>query len=283
MEAQNELPWITNPFRLWSLEDMRRVFADLYLAIGQAIANTEVAFAAHVMDSGRLESLRGLLVSLKRHCEEVGLNVSPSLLGDAVINLPQSDREFKIYVSAVMTEIGTQLFLHVPYERAKYYNQDVHFFKNKIQNKIELIKAFPQATEELNSAGNCYALGESTACVFHSMRAAEIGLRAFALYPFLAITFDKPIEQAGWATIIRKLEEAIKEKVEKQEKTPERDKELRFCSEAAAQFRYFNLGWRVFSAHARQTYDEEAALKIMEAVTAFLESLVPKISEPDAI
>ncbi len=273
MEGQNELPWITNPFRLWSLEDMRRVFADLYLVIGQALANIEAAFKRGAIDSSMFDSLREIITKLKKNCEEVGLRVSPQLLADAIKNLPQNDREFAVLINAVIKEIGSELFFHIPYHRAIYYNRYEIILRNKA------FRSFPTTIDEIINAGNCYATGQYTGCVFHSMRAAEIGLRVFGLYPFLNITFNNPIEQVGWAEIIKKIEAAVKAKVE-EPKTLERDEELRFCSEAAAQFRYFNLGWRVFSAHARQTYGEDSALKIMEAVTAFLEALSVKVSEP---
>src|SRR3989337_1503269 len=39
--------------------------------------------------------------------------------------------------------------------------------------------AFPSANSDLKSAGNCLAVGCDTAAVFHLMRVAELGLRAF--------------------------------------------------------------------------------------------------------
>ena len=270
MQDRN-LPWIENPFKLWSLIDVLKVSAALYLVLGEIKEKIAKSFETQRTDT---DLLTKNLEVLRQQCDELGLAASSSLLTRAIKNTPKTSRELDIYFDALIEEMNTHLFFHIPTDRAKYYDQDSRW----INSKRQFLMSFPEATYELNRAGDCYAFGEYTACVFHSMRAAEIGLRTFALYPFLEIVLDEPIDQMGWAKIIRKIEKAIELKVQTP-KTQERDEELRYCSEAAAQFRYFNLGWRVFSAHARQIYEESKALRIMEAVIAFLESLAVKVKE----
>lgn len=120
-------------------------------------------------------------------------------------------------------------------------------------------------------------MGESTACVFHSMRAAEIALRALAEH--LNVTFPYPIDLADWHKLITNIESVIK-KVEQQKKSGKKDKELKLCSAAASQFRYFKEAYRKHVSHARETYDEGGALSVMEGTTEFLKSLMGEISEP---
>jgi hypothetical protein len=59
---------------------------------------------------------------------------------------------------------------------------------------------FCSAAAELVAAGNSFASELYTACVFHSMRAAEIGVRAFATA--LGVTFKFDIEYAEWGKIV---------------------------------------------------------------------------------
>lgn len=248
---------------------MLEVSAYTYLLLGGIKEKIIKRFDDGTADA---EMVSANLKVLKNHCDELGLTSSSNLLTRAIVNLPQTAREFEIYFSAISSEIDSHLFFHVPSNRAKYYNQ----YASWLKNNLEWLTALPEPALELDRAGNCYAFGEYTACVFHSMRAAEIGLRTFAA--FLEIPLDEPVDQMPWGKIVGKIEKAIEEKSQTR-KSPERDEELRYCSQAAAQFRYFNLGWRVFVAHAKEIYDEDQAVKIMTAVTEFLQVL-PLKGEP---
>jgi hypothetical protein len=44
----------------------------------------------------------------------------------------------------------------------------------------DALRAFPSIAAEVEDGVDCYALGHNTACVFHMVRVAEIGLRAIA-------------------------------------------------------------------------------------------------------
>jgi hypothetical protein len=57
----------------------------------------------------------------------------------------------------------------------------------------------------------------------------------------------------------------------------------KFYSEAATQFRYFKDGWRVRVARARATYEEAAALKILDHTKDFFEDLAPKLFEKGSL
>jgi hypothetical protein len=159
------------------------------------------------------------------------------------------------------------MFLFVPSHRIKFYDW-------QLAEKIS--GSFPAAANELARAGKCYSKGEPTACVFHSMRAAEMGLRAFAQY--LKITFPYSIDVADWKNIIDKIETEIKSK-QQLPKGMDKSEELKFCSDAGAQFRYFKDAYRIFVAHARASYDEEQALSIMQRTGEFIVGLSTKLAE----
>jgi hypothetical protein len=92
------------------------------------------------------------------------------------------------------------------------------------------------------------------------------------------VIFPFEINLAEWNALIKEIEK----KIETQQQLPRstaRDEELKFCSEAASQFRHFKNGYRIFVAHARESYDEEPALSIMERTKEFLEGLSIKLSE----
>jgi hypothetical protein len=70
---------------------------------------------------------------------------------------------------ALMKDFGDYQFFYLPTENAKYFRQG---------NLFGVKDEFPEANKEIILAGNCYATGNYTACVFHLMRAVEIGAKA---------------------------------------------------------------------------------------------------------
>jgi hypothetical protein len=129
-------------------------------------------------------------------------------------------------------------------------------------------------------AGNSLAVGLYTACVFHSMRAAEIGVRALAIP--LKVSFpDKPIELAEWQNILDQADSKIVA-MKALPRGTRKDEETNFYSQAAVQFRYFKDGWRVRVAHARETYEEAPALKVFNHTLEFFETLATRLREPNA-
>jgi hypothetical protein len=257
-----------NPFCLWSLMDLLRVYAEEYIEIGEHIS-TLMDWLGSPMNDEAKGLFKDLLIQLKDHCVTLNLVVSSELLIKAIADLPQGERELTILIDAVKAEIKSKMFLFIPSQRAKYYDWSL---------PLELQVYSYNSSKELLRAGKCYAKGEFTACVFHSMRAAEIGLRSLATH--LNVTFPFPIDLADWHNLIDSIGCVIK-KAGQQPKSATKDKELKFCSAAASQFRYFKEAYRKHVSHARETYNEEEALSIMERTAEFIKGLSGKISEPE--
>lgn len=126
-------------------------------------------------------------------------------------------------------------------------------------------------------AANCLAAGFNTASVFHSMRAAEIGVRT--LGTDLKIVLPKPIELSDWQEILNAMVAPIKAIENSPRSTPNREEDLQFYSEAAAQFRFFKSAWRVQVAHARETYEENEAIKVFDHTLNFFLTLAKRLNE----
>jgi hypothetical protein len=109
------------------------------------------------------------------------------------------------------------------------------------------------------------------------MRAAEIGVRALGTE--LGVTFSFGIELAEWHNIPDQVESKIRD-LKNLPRSPQKDADLEFYSQAAAQFRYFKDGWRVRVAHARATYDEEQAREVVDHVRSFFETIAKRLKEP---
>ena len=217
------------------------------------------------------QQVKDAVIALSDLCKKIGLPTSLELLKDRENDPPQTAREWEVLVAAVRAELKAKLFLFVPSHRAKYH---------ELTLQSTVTAAFPAASKELVAAGNSLAVGLYTAAVFHSMRAAEIGVRVLA--GTLGVTFpDKPLELAEWQNILDQADSKIVAMKELPRGT-HKDEELNFYSQAAVQFRYFKDAWRVRVAHARETYEEGPAIRVFNHTMEFFETLATRLKEPDA-
>jgi HEPN domain-containing protein len=272
-------PWTENPFKLWSLMEILQVYAEAFIALGRLFEQHLISLKFNqclpeIEVSKGAEDLIRVLKMTSAHCAKLNLPISEALWSKAIQNPPQSHRELELLIDAVNAEIKSQLFFFIPSYRAKYY--DWKLIKKLESSVFPGINLFPDTSKELIRASKCYTKGEYTACVFHSMRAAEIGLRALATH--LEVEFPYSITLVEWQNIIEKIEKLIKAKAQLP-KGEAKDEELKFYSEAASQFRYLKDAYRIFVAHARASYDEEEALSIMQRVGEFIVSLATKLKE----
>jgi hypothetical protein len=181
------------PGTLRSLWDMVTVSAEKYVNLGHWLEGVRMSFMFYDADStsqdneGRVLELRNSLKELIKACEELGLSRAQDLVSHAYDDLPQSRREWELLLRAVMADIRKTVFLFIPEHLAKYYDMT---FPGSVT------AAFPMASKELIWAGNTLACGQYTASVFHSMRAAEIGVRVFGKE--LTVTWSFLISQSNW-------------------------------------------------------------------------------------
>jgi alpha-D-ribose 1-methylphosphonate 5-triphosphate synthase subunit PhnG len=274
------LPWERHPHRLWSLWDMIKIDAVAYINLGERLADANVTFELDdyvqkdkhgqvtLTDKGKA-ALADDLDALLKICEQLSLPVSKALISKRLGDPPHNERELGVLIDAVKTELDKQLFTFIPSHLTKYYECD-----DLVGDAAK--KAFPTASAEIREAGTALAAGLHTATVFHSMRAVEIGLQKMAAE--LGVTFNYPIELAEWGKIVGELEPKINA-FKAGERSPEKDANLKFYSEAAAQFRHFNNAWRVRVSHARASYKEQQAIEVIEHARSFFETLAERLKE----
>jgi hypothetical protein len=166
----------------------------------------------------------------------------------------------------LQSEIGNILFAAIPRERIEYC-------KPEWLKDTPIPDKFPTSLKELIRAGHCYALGEPTACVFHSMRAFEPALNA------LADNFAISYAQENWHNIIQQVEAAIRN-LGNQPKSQQKMEDEKFFGNAASALYFVKNAWRNHVAHGRDSYSDDEAFKIMQHTVQFIESLCPRISEP---
>jgi hypothetical protein len=141
----------------------------------------------------------------------------------------------------------------------------------------DVFENFKSARKNIKDAGNCFALGLYTACVFHLMRVAEHGLRALAYDRRIKVPRG-PIELATWDDIIKELEK-VESAIQGYPKTLAREAQFEFYHGAMMEFKRFKNLFRNRVMHAREDYDAHDAKGAFDHVKEFMVILAGKISE----
>lgn len=179
--------------------------------------------------------------------------------GHYKFSVEDSDR-IKAHAGQILARMGDEfrarVVLVVPPSKAAYYDPQLPDFAPDVLAK------FANHTSDMFEAGNCFALGRNTACVFHLMRLTEAGVQAFGTK--LGVTIAGELE---WQKILDRLNPIIRAMNHRDPLT---------IQYAAIQSHLYNVkvAWRNAVMHPKETYDESEARDIFNHVRAFLAELV---------
>lgn len=136
----------------------------------------------------------------------------------------------------------------------------------------EIWTKFPSSKEDSERAVDCYVLGQDTACVFHSMRVVEMGLRELAKNLQVKLTHKgkkQPIEFADWGTIINVAKTKISQ-VNALGPGPKRQAKLDFYADATDHCLFMKDIWRNTVSHARKAYNDSESLRALTRAHDFM-------------
>jgi len=120
--------------------------------------------------------VKNVLEKIRRLCIRSGLNnaIGPelkrfrtALKSEAFEQIAQRCDHLR---NRVLDELVNEFYFQVDRQEVQFYGQTELFGE-------AVAKKFKQAAAEIGNAGNCLALQQPTACVFHLMRAMEIAVR----------------------------------------------------------------------------------------------------------
>jgi hypothetical protein len=172
---------------------------------------------------------------------------------------------------AIETELKEHLYYQYPKQRGEK-------LRNWDQEWLNSLASFPEIKIDVFSAVDCYALQHHTASVFHSMRVAEIGLRALAFERQVRLPKNKPLEWGTWQDILKGLDKEIAVIAQKPAGA-KKDTALAFYSGAHADLNGFKDEYRNLVMHVRSNYDEHQALRALTYVHGFMERIAVKIDQ----
>jgi hypothetical protein len=164
-------------------------------------------------------------------------------------------------------EASQQIFLKIDKDKTVFYRPTT------VLSELTRM-TFPDAESDLREAATSYAVGLNTASVFYSMRSLEKPIHALAKK--LRVKLSKHIDLATWGEIHTSIKTKT-DRMRNKRHTKARDKQLKFYSDAGAEFGFLKDSWRNYVSHARETYNPLQALQAFQHSMAFIENLAPRI------
>lgn len=214
-------------------------------------------------------------------CENFQLESALDQLGrmDITIGRGSHDGAYGVYKTltdqtqqvweCLKTDLDKSVFMFMPLVEAKYYDQD-ELFGSEVKAR------FPKATKEIVSAGNCYATGNNTACVFHLMRAVELGARTMFRGMKATKHLKRPMTLCTWGELTAALDEGLKGLTIGKRSNTAKANTFQFYSHAVGVFKHFKGAWRDPVSHTGRFYQPGETKDIMDNTRQFMQHLASR-------
>lgn len=181
----------------WSLLDVIRVYAQSYVHLGRVFQYWMDRSESEKVSREDRQNLTQALRDVVGCCKSLGLTTSEELIRQANTDFFSAEKLELDYFSVsqkigefercVTAELKSRFFFFIPSERARYLvlvdeyipDDEVHVGA-EVQRFAQIIDKFKGVTSDIVDAGNCFATGAYTACVYHLMRTCEYGLVSLA-------------------------------------------------------------------------------------------------------
>jgi hypothetical protein len=162
---------------------------------------------------------------------------------------------------ALRTDLKAAKFIAVDFAKANFY-ENKQLFGQQVED------TFGESTEDIEEAGKCFAFGRYTASVFHLMRAMESAVKVLGIKLDVTV-IDKNNIDLEWGKIITN----IKTKVE----TMDRGAIKNDWCEAVSLLYHVKQAWRNSTMRPKDTYTEDEAKAVFDAVRSFMIVLAPLV------
>jgi len=272
------IPWLGHPFRLISWYDMNKFSAGLFVNIGASLQWFSTLPETGQWTESTRESAERFAGMITKDLRDIGCEIAaqaavrfgnevPDKFGiRPVTDLKPRAGELQ---SIIYDEMKRHLFFWVPPERARFYEYPQNTNKwDETEKAIDgqISNRFKKAATEILSARKCYAIAQYTPCVFHLMRACEVGIKA--LYKTLDISAPKLSD--SWGNLLKPIDEQLKKNP--LDRYGEWAKQPDFFDHSTNDVRAIKRAWRDTTMHIEANYDESGARKALDAVTSFFDS-----------
>ncbi len=196
--------------------------------------------------------------------EEIGMESTRhqinTIIRMGMMNAPYSEFDSALDQLAVriQEDLRTKPFFFVNPTKAGLWGKD-NLFGEKVSKK------FKGCAVEIRSAGNCLALNEPTASIFHLMRAMESAVQTLAKRLKMTINAQTP-----WKVITGGMDGKIKNMPDK---TPSLKKKKDDWEAARTNLHLVGSVWRNKTMHPAESYTASQAADVFNAVRVFMTAL----------
>lgn len=219
-----------------------------------------------------IEELKGLIDKF----DEMGMPLSALYLQRMRNQMVEPDCTFKyikdhisILQERIQDELSSILFMRIPNSKLDFYQKSDLFGGNVVVN-------FPSALLDVEEAGKCFAVGRYTACAFHLLRVVEVGVKAFGTG--LGIMAQITAAQPSWGDVLRETWKEMKRLNASGDPTWTPEKKS-FFENVQSDLHIVKTAWRNPTMHVENTYDEERAEDIFNAVKSWMRHLAKHLDE----
>lgn len=277
-DAERQSPLGLEPGGLWSLLDVIEKYAALFAQASSALVSAESTCFANMTSGTTTKETRARLAESAQKaidlcriaCEKTGMSqVIPELdRAEIKICLMESyddcnDLTVMSLISAIRhlifrinDELNSEFFLHVQRSDSSLYG------KKELLGPL-VSRHFPNSTSDIEAAGNCLALRQPTACVFHLMRVMEKGTQKLGRK--LKVVINPEIET--WNKILNHVNKQIDLLPTATEK--QKAKKAAFA-EVSSYLHQAKIAWRNEVMHPKATYTQEEARDVFAASRTFM-------------
>ncbi len=216
------------------------------------------AYVKTVVESG--------ISSMNKRIEMLSVSAQAKRI-DYALNRSAGPVEIKTLLKELRTRIFDELterqFLYVAPDRVKFYTEPMLFGK-------EVNDRLSAAIDDIEEAGKCLALGRATACVLHTMRVLEVGLKA------LARALNIPYAPS-WESYLKQISDQIA--VKHKNKTTKWKRAEKFYRDLSGDLLLVKQAWRNPTMHIDRKYGIDEAEQIFNAAKLFMQRLANHFNE----
>jgi hypothetical protein len=276
--------------RLWSLADMLTHFCfrtfEVYRTLDFAInlltfSNMGIA---RMDEKSQRETAKMAAEEMLAEGRRIGWQLSDDIRTTHFIS--DLTGGARLSTDALVREMqGMKVSFHLALQKTKFAYMpapDNCYFENDKLFGEKVFDFFDEARQDIKDAGNCLAASLYTACVFHLMRVAELGLRRVAKRLKVRL-FDKGkpqlVEYATWDKVIERIHDKIGEN-RKLSASPKKQAILERFSDAGDHCTFMKDIWRNNASHTRKPYIRGEALAAFGRVNEFMSFLAQALGTP---
>lgn len=223
-------------------------------------------FLAYLYELGEF-LLKAELFASKGYVDKItGLLKKPSFLSSYVT-------EYERLQSTLQIEISQKHFFRLSESEKALFQPP----KDRPLFGAEVRENFSSGADEIDEAAKCLALGRSTACVFHLMRAMEISL--IAIRKCLGLPESTEPRERNWGMILQSLRDEVKRRKKPQSSGWKNLADQRFFDDLLGSMTAVKEVWRDPTMHVEKRYLPDEANEIFAAVRTLMKKIASRMNE----